>query len=535
MPHNAKALPTEIELKLTLPAGDTANLARTLARSPLLARRQATREQLHNVYFDTPDQHLRRSLVALRMRRVASTDGSGKEQWLQTLKMGGRNDSALSQRGEWETASRTGDNLDAAALKATPWAQFDPDGSLFAALQPGFTTSFERSRWLVKRRDLSQVEIALDIGRITAGQQVAAICELEIELRRGTPAALFDAARQLAGQFGAVPGVLSKSARGYALAEGRLEQPQLAGVANLHRSLTVPQAAGRVLREAFGQFTINLNTLLREPAPTLAPEVVHQVRVGWRRYRSGLRFFKPALVTAPAPSTEGLQPLLAALGELRDLDVACLNTLPQYEAAYVAGDAARAAIWQTMVAALQGAAATKRRALLEALATPGVGLALLETTEWLEQIGHSGDQFGSPRENPRSAAAATPQATFPALRNWAKQRLAKLDKRLQEHLAQTRKNPADTALQHATRIEAKRLRYATEALAPLLPSKNLSLRARQASGLQTSLGLARDLSQASVLTSRLNVDPNLVAFLRGISIGFAQSTPEKSGQRSAAR
>ena len=88
----------EIELKLALPTSHPASLVKRLAQTSVLARRKATHQQLHNVYYDTPKQILQQQRVALRIRRIGS---EAKPQWLQTLKMGGSSDSALSQRGEW--------------------------------------------------------------------------------------------------------------------------------------------------------------------------------------------------------------------------------------------------------------------------------------------------------------------------------------------------------------------------------------------------------------------------------------------------
>ena len=44
----------EIELKLALPAANPSNLVKRLCQTTVLARRQPTQQQLHNVYYDTP-------------------------------------------------------------------------------------------------------------------------------------------------------------------------------------------------------------------------------------------------------------------------------------------------------------------------------------------------------------------------------------------------------------------------------------------------------------------------------------------------
>ncbi len=177
----------EIELKLALFHADPARLASQLASIPLLARRKPSRQQLHNIYYDTPEQHLRGAKMALRLRRLGSEDSPV---WLQTYKTAGRGDSALSQRGEWEEPV-AGDALDWSMLQDTPWSDFDPDGKVFGALGACFVTQFERTRWEVRGRDGSQVEVALDLGHIRVDDKTTPICELELELLSGQPAALF--------------------------------------------------------------------------------------------------------------------------------------------------------------------------------------------------------------------------------------------------------------------------------------------------------------------------------------------------------
>jgi len=117
--------PEEIELKLALPTSDPQGLASRLARTPVLARRKATKQALHNIYQDTPRHDLYQERVSVSLRRVGS---AAHPQWRQTLKMGGRSDSALSHRGEWEVPL-AGGALSREALEATPWPEFDPDGS----------------------------------------------------------------------------------------------------------------------------------------------------------------------------------------------------------------------------------------------------------------------------------------------------------------------------------------------------------------------------------------------------------------------
>ncbi len=401
----------EIELKLALPTSDPSSLAKLLARVPILARRKPTHQQVHNVYYDTPEQLLRQQRVALRIRRVGS---AAQPRWLQTLKTGGRGNSALSQRGEWEVGVPS-PTLALEALQATPWPKIDPDGSVFAALVPAFSTSFTRTSWVVRRRDASVVEVALDIGHLIAGDTRAPICELELELLAGPPAALFDIAQQIARTIAVLPLTQSKSERGYRLAQNGLDTPLHARPPQLTKALSLPEAAASVLREMFNQFSTNLHALRSSDDP----EAVHHARIGWRRFRSAVRLFKPVLVPGAMPAWQPLQLLLGLLGELRDLDVAWSDTLPALAKAYSAGNAQRADAWRAMAHSLQQAADLQRKAVRYALLEPAVGATLLATTQWLEGLVTLPVPAGA-----RGAAKLS-------LRRWSRLRMARMHRQLE--------------------------------------------------------------------------------------------------------
>lgn len=487
--------PEEIELKLALTTSEPAGLAKRLARTPLLARRQATRQRLHNIYYDTPEQSLRKAHVALRLRRVGS---GANAQWLQTLKTAGEGVSALSRRGEWETAV-AGPALEWGAMEGSPWPAIDPDGVVFPALRPCFVTDFERTRWLVRRRDRSVVEVALDVGEIAVGDRRAPVCELEFELLAGEPSALFELAGQIAHGIAVLPSSMSKAERGYALAQQTLDAPLRAQPPRLSARLALSDASRLVLREMFGQFIANLNVLRGSDDP----EVVHQARVGWRRFKGACRLFRPVPAGAGAPPSLPLRSLLTLLGELRDLDVALTETLPPLADAYMGGDTRRTKAWQALVHALSEAATLQRKAVRYALEEPGVGAALLAITQWLE---------GSMERSGPESAAAEQKLTA---RRWARHRMTQLHKRLR----QARKVAGDAASQHRVRILAKRLRYSIEALRNLLPKHRAQRWLEEAEGLQASLGADRDVTQVAVIAASLDIDAGVVEFLRGVALG----------------
>lgn len=494
----------EIELKLALPGANPVGLARQLARIPVLARRQPTRQQLHNTYFDTPEQHLRQLRVALRLRRTGTEDNP---QWLQTLKTGGRSDSALSQRGEWETPVPNA-HLSLKALKASPWSEIDPDGSLIKSLVPSFTTSFERTIWLVRRRDGSMVEVALDIGHIVAGDKTTPICELEFELKAGQPAALFTVAQQVARTLAVLPMAQSKAERGYALAQDTLNAPVLAHPPQLTNDMTVLTAAQSVLSEMFCQFTSNLNALSISDDPELA----HQARVGWRRFKSTRRLFRPVFAAEVMPSGQELHVLLTCLGELRDSDVALTETLPPLAEAYMAGNAQRTKTWCAMTAALTREAELHLKAVRYALREPSVGASLLATTQWLAHLSASPDTH---------RLAIEPRLS---LRRWSRLHMKRLHAKFRN--AVTAMDSPES--QHRARILAKRMRYGLEALHKLLPHKRAHRWLQQATRLQTDIGLARDLMQAHALVARQDLNLGLAEFLRGVLSATAGQPAAKS-------
>ena len=59
----------------------------------------------------------------------------------------------------------------------------------------------------------------LDCGEVVAGERRSPVCEIELELKSGDPAALFAFARRIDAVVPIRLGVLSKAERGYGLAD----------------------------------------------------------------------------------------------------------------------------------------------------------------------------------------------------------------------------------------------------------------------------------------------------------------------------
>jgi triphosphatase len=171
--------------------------------------------ELVNIYFDTPGCALAKAKSALRLRRTP-------EQWLQTYKTLGKSIAGLSNRKEWEMpVERDALQIDALLAECDDDAARDALERAAPELIALFKTDFRRIVWDIEREG-SQIEVALDLGDITADVDGAArhaeISELELELRSGEESALSMLAAELRGAFPELtPEDLSKAQRGYLL------------------------------------------------------------------------------------------------------------------------------------------------------------------------------------------------------------------------------------------------------------------------------------------------------------------------------
>ena len=199
---------TEIKLRVS-----RTTLA-ALREHPLLKKRNKsgwTRHELFNQYFDTPARDLAQAKVALRIRR----DGDAI---IQTLKTRGHSVAGLSERNEYDWPLSKA-KLDIKKLSAECWpaslAELDKK-----QLQAIFSTDFVREKADIawgRGKARVVIEAALDLGKVVAGKLEVEICELELELREGEPAALLELAAELAADLALMPCDISKAERGYRL------------------------------------------------------------------------------------------------------------------------------------------------------------------------------------------------------------------------------------------------------------------------------------------------------------------------------
>ncbi len=467
-------MPKEIELKLRL----TSAQARHLAEQPALASVKPQKFRLFNTYYDTPELDLCQRGIALRLRR------KGPDIWLMTVKGGDPAAGALAQRSEWETPTQPGvfdfDIVTDAGLR-------DFLKERQPALLPVFSTDFTRTAWTISRSG-SVIEVALDRGRIDAvslEDKVTPlrepICELELELVNGdSPDALFEVAIELAASLQLHPAIASKAERGYALGRGLVEPPARSGPSQVDRRMSPGNAFRSIALDCLLQ-------LQRNEAGAIAgkdSEYVHQARVAIRRLRSAFRTFAPAL--SPA-FIEVYAPrwgeLAQHLGSARDWDVFLAETLAPLEAAFPDDpDLARL---------------RQRSEAVQAEAQACAGVALTRNVYSQLLLAFAAALFRT--------EAPTIESDRGGSSNLRKFAVRGLQKRA-EKIRKIARKPASLGdmQRHRLRIAFKKLRYALEFFAPVLPRKRLKPYQEGLVAIQDLLGKLNDQVTAERLLKELH-------------------------------
>jgi len=470
--------PTETELKLAL---DPRHVDR-LRRSAVLSKAVCTEVEVDNVYFDTSTRLLQRHRMALRVRRI---DG----RWVQTLKAAGEGSGALSRRGEWETPARVlrgQGRIDLARLAASPLPELLGKQKSRPALRALFRTRFRRATWLIERADAT-IEVALDVGEINvdAKKLREPICEVELELKQGDPAALLEIALELLDVASKAPPALtpiarSKAERGYQLLEPQPPPAVKASARGFVQGLTRKSTTSRALRAVVAHgvavVTGNVELLLRYDDA----EYVHQARVALRRVRSSMRLFDREHRDLPPSLADELSWFARALGSARDWDVIAGETLPLL-AESIGSNAATA-----LVAKAEPLRVKAREKIRDAARSVRYGALVLNSEHWCM--------------TPAPAAAELlGDAAEPALRRGAK----KLFNAARFFSALTPER------RHEVRILAKRLRYALDLFAVALPKLATSRYIDPLSELQDVLGMLNDAAVAKTVLPQLSKSARL--------------------------
>jgi triphosphatase len=473
----------EVELKFLIDPRDH----EALARCAVLAGVKPERVPIHTTYFDTADGELAARGLALRLRRAG-------ERWIEGLKAGESGTGGLHARREWEH-ERADPGIDLALYAQTPLAGLHDAARLHERLAPVFRVVMTRTAWRVDG-DGSRLEVALDVGEVQARGRSEPVSEVEIECVEGEPGAVFDLAARMLGEVRLRPSAVSKAQRGWRLYRAEGPVPVKARPAGVRHDATPSAAARQVIAAGLAQLQANEEGLLG----TTDPEFVHQARIALRRLRAALRIFRDTIGAERARAwRDELGDIARALGLSRDWDVFATETLPPVLSVY--GDASLARALRRQV---ERHRARARRQAREALRSPRYAHAILELARWLSQAGDP----------------AMPQRQ---LRKFAARVLRKRHDRLLDQAAE----PAALTLEerHRLRIEAKRLRYGTDALASLFEPRRATRYLDALSRLQDALGRSNDAATAMRLLQALDPPEPLAGYARGVFAVRARSDP----------
>jgi triphosphatase len=200
----------EIELKLAV--GEDALV---FLQQEILPKLDATvtsaTKTVFNEYYDTPEQLLGMRKMGLRVRTVDDT-------YEQTVKTQGIVQGGLHQRPEYNVALSS-PTPDLNKFSPDIWGEDFDVSQVNRDIRKMFTTHFTRNQFDIKTEH-AELELVLDVGEVKTEDSAVPIHEIELELKQGSPKALFDIADSIAKVMPVQLSNITKAARGYQLLKG---------------------------------------------------------------------------------------------------------------------------------------------------------------------------------------------------------------------------------------------------------------------------------------------------------------------------
>ncbi|CAO3422718.1 CYTH and CHAD domain-containing protein [Azospirillum endophyticum] len=477
----------EVELKLHAAPADLARVA-TLPGLVALADGPATTRRLRTAYFETPDFKLAANGVALRVRQ----EGDRFVQTLKTVNSASPGDSAaVSVRREWDWVVG-GEAVDVGVLNDPSVAGLVPATAL-DALECLFITDFRRTTLLVRPDPLTAVEVAVDDGGIYAGGKSLPLSEVELELKAGKVASLFDLALTLQAAVPMRIGTESKAEAGLRLVTGKAPRPVEAEPLGLSPLSTVAEAYRHILRQALRQFLANESCALAGGDV----EGLHRMRVALRRLRIAHRFFSPLFASPEADRlVEESRALAKRLGPARGWDVLMSGVIdPLIAEPSMPSGIDRAAL-ERLASLARAAGAGPAREAMAAILAPGCTTTVLALVAWLEH-----GRWMSEADGDRRVALTAPAATLAG--GWLSERMAKLGR--------SAKPPENAKGRDKLRRRLRTLRYTADFFRGLYPEAAALPFFAALEPLQAALDADQDaVTGARMLGSLAGADPKTV-------------------------
>jgi inorganic triphosphatase YgiF len=497
--------PKEIELKLRVAPEDIEALRNHPDFSGAFGT--PTRQILESTYFDSDDRVLREHGLTLRVRQVG-------DKRIQTIKAEHPASSGF-ERSEWEQVI-DGDQPDLSRVDDTPLAPILTD-DVRGSLKPLFETRIDRSAYHLNGND-TDIEIAVDQGKIVGADGSLPVSEIELELKQGRPGELFKIARAINSIVPAQLDVKSKSERGYELIEKTQVAAETASDPKLSAGMTSGRAFTLIGRACLRHLIANHPATIQRDA-----EGLHQMRIALRRLRAAISLFAPVVADdrVEAIKTE-LRWLARELAAARDLDSFFSEALTPIRKRH-ANEPGLVSISKMFARKRQAS----YRQVQDAVGSDRFRALVIDTAEWIE----AGPWSTS--DDPIVRARREMPIEFHAA-----EQLARRSKKIRRRGAKIgRLDPAEL---HKLRIQVKKTRYATEFFAGVYEGKKAAKRCKRALSslrrLQNSLGSFNDVITCKALCTEVmdnpgrGLSPERIrrrAFAAGLIIGDQQAQADK--------
>jgi len=471
----------ELEIKLRLEAEDVEKFSSL--KSLLSVKTNCAR--MATIYYDDAHRRLANHGIELRVR----TSGA---RHLQTVKAG-----IGASRGEWE-APIDEEMPSRESASATPAKRFLTKRH---PLEPVFDVHVDRQSWNV-RRNGSEAVVSLDHGEVTCGERKQNLVEAEFEMKRGSPALLFELTREAIGRCDAPLSFVGKGLRGRRLELGISDSPEHRIDLQL-KAETACESAFQQIVAACLQQAINEEILGRHPE---SEEAVHGLRIAMRRLRAGFSLFAKMIECDDlAGLKQELKWISDLLGAARDLDVLLTGPVRNVLLRHPGLEGLRE---------LQDRAEELKRAahkqLDDAIRSERFRGLLLAIVEFAYAGGWLRDK--SPERRQLRNTAVVDFASDELDRRW---------RSISKKKSRASMVGQDELERHRIRIRAKKLRYMAEFLKLFSSAKAYEPTLDTLKKLRSALGVVHDAVAAEQIVSRIlrNESSAELAFAAGVLHG----------------
>ena len=491
----------EIELKLCVAPDDIP----VLRNHPqfLHAFHSPAHATLNSVYFDSEERSLREHGLTLRVRQI----GAKRIQTIKSVDQG----SDWLERSEWEQAIQ-GDQPDLTSLTDASLRPVLTD-NVCNALKPVFETRIERTTYNRNEKG-SNIVVAMDEGQIIANGSSCPVSEIELELKEGNTAELFEIARVINEIVPARLDVKSKSERGYDLVDRKLAGVEKAYNPSIDSRTTAGRAFTMIGRSCLRHLVANTPATVSRDV-----EALHQMRVALRRLRASISLFSDFLADDKIVTIKAdLRWLAHEFSPARNLDTHIFEVLKPLRKQHPK---------QSGLASIGKMFGRQRlkcyQGVREAVQSVRFRRLVLETAEWIE----TGPWTRS--EDPLKQARRQLPIEF-----YATEQLSRRFGKIKRHGRKLAKlNPEEL---HKFRIQVKKARYAAEFFSSMYSDKKSVKRRKKVfsslTQLQNSLGRINDIVTHRALFTNIIDNPrrgltanqnHQRAFAAGLVIGDQQA------------